>query len=243
MPEASSQPGTAARALAENNSYCPMAVGGLQPEVWAGLFRQQQHLLDPVLPWLHQRLVGIYWDEWWLVEAAESSILNSLCMHGPVAEVLIQRLQHFLHEHTGPLVHSVISIIESWCSERALGLLHSHTDRDEYGDSEATSISSFGSSSCRWDLAEPHSSPSHLQSVPIPAEQTQPQEEPEQQVAKGSSAQGSSCSPSTPSQGRNHLLGRPRHPPKRRDSRPPDTPQPSEKISQQQHKQGWSKSS
>ncbi|KAJ7422489.1 hypothetical protein WISP_37678 [Willisornis vidua] len=218
LPEASSQAETAASTMAENTTHHPVTVGGLLPEVWAGLFRQQQHLLDPVLPWLHQRLVGIYWDQWWLVESAESSILNGLCVHGPVIKILIRKLQHFLQEHTEPLVHSIVKLIECWCSERARKLLHSHTARDEDDNSEATSISSRD--------------PSHLQSVPIRAEQMQPQEEPGQEVATGPTGQDSNSTPSTSGQDRNHLPWRLRCPPKKRVLGPLTTHQPSKKRCQ-----------
>ncbi|TRZ10288.1 hypothetical protein HGM15179_016827 [Zosterops borbonicus] len=238
--ESSSQAGTAASGLAENSPHCPMAVGGLLPEVWAGLLRQQQHLLDLVQPWLHQRLVGIYWDQWWLVESAESSILHSLCVHGPVAEVLVQRLQHLLQEHTGPLVHSIISVIESWCSERARGLLHSCAARDKQDNPGATSSSS--SSSQRLGPAGPHNGPSHLSSVPISTEQVHPQEEPGQEVVTGPSAQGSSHSPSIPSQDRDHLSRKSWCHPKRKAHRPLDVPQ-TRKKPHRQHKEGGGKSS
>lgn len=238
--ESRSQTGTAASGLVENSPHCPMAVGGLLPEVWAGLLRQQQHLLDLVQPWLHQRLVGIYWDQWWLVESAESSILHSLCMHGPVAEVLVQRLQHLLQEHTGPLVHSIISVIESWCSERARGLLHSHAARNKQDNPGDTSSSS--SSSWRWGPAGHQNGPSHLSSVPIPTEQVHPQEEPGQKVAAGPSAQGSSHSPSTPSQDKDHLSEGSQCHPKRKAHRPLDAPQPKKKP-HWQHKVGGGKSS
>lgn len=242
--ESSSQAGTAASGLAENSPHCPMAVGGLQPGVWARLFRQQQHLLDPVQAWLHQRLVGIYWDQWWLVESAESSILHSLCVHGPAAEVLVQRLQHLLQEHTGPLVHSTISVIESWCSERARGLLHSYASRDKGDNPGATSRSR--SSSRRWGPAGLYKGPSHLPSVPIPTEQVHPQEEPGQGVAAGPSAQGSSHSSSTPSQDRHNLSGGPQRGgwccPKRKAHRPLGAPQPRKKP-HQEHKEGREKPS
>ncbi|RMC22219.1 hypothetical protein DUI87_00530 [Hirundo rustica rustica] len=231
--ESSSQAGTAAGGLAENSPHCPVAVGGLLPEVWAGLLRQHQHLLDLVQPWLHQRLVGIYWDQWWLVESAETSILHSLCIYGPVAEVLVQRLQHLLQEHTGPLVHSIISLIESWCSERARGLLHSHAARDKRDNSGATSVSS--SSGWRCGPAGPHSGPSHLSSVPMYTEQVNPQEEPGQEVAIDPSAQGSSHSLCTPSQDRDHLSRGSRCHPKRNAQRLPDASQPRKKL-HQQHK-------
>ncbi|KAF4803524.1 hypothetical protein TURU_015731 [Turdus rufiventris] len=236
--ESGSQAGTAASGLAKNSPHYPMAVGGLLPQVWARLFRQEQHLLDPVQAWLHQQLVGIYWDQWWLVESAESSILHSLCVHGPVAEVLIQRLQHFLREHTGPLVHSIICVIENWCSERARHLLHSLAARDKEDDPGDTSSSS--NSSWSSGPAGPCSGPSHFSSGPIPTEQVHPQEEPGQGVATGPSTKGPSHSPSTPSQD-NYSRGSQSHP-KRKAHRPLDAPQPRKKP-YWQHKEGWGKSS
>ncbi|KAL2308568.1 hypothetical protein Nmel_001617 [Mimus melanotis] len=236
--ESSSQAGAVANGLAKNSPHYPMAVGGLLPEVWAGLFCQEQHLLDPVQAWLHQRLVGIYWDQWWLVESAESCILHSLCTHGPVAEVLVQRLQHLLQEHTGPLVHSIICVIESWCSERARGLLCSLAASEKGDDPGDTSSSS--SSSWRSGPAGPRNGPSHLPSVPIPTVQVHPQEEPGQEVATGPSGQGSSHSLSTPSQ--DHFPGGSQCHPKRKAHRPLDAPQPRKKL-HRQHKEGWGKSS
>lgn len=238
--ESSSQAGTASSGLAENSPHCPMAVGDLLPEVWAGLFRQQQNLLELVQPWLRQRLVGIYWDQWWLVESAESSILHCLCIHGPVAEVLVQRLQHLLQEHTGPLVHSIINVIESWCSDRARDLMHSYAARDKGDNPGATSSSS--TSSWKWGPAVPHDGPSHLPCVPIPTEQVHPQEESWQEVATGPSAQGSSRSPCTPSQDREHSSGGSRRHPKRKAPRPLDGPQP-KKNPHWQHKEDWGKCS
>ncbi|XP_023802298.1 E3 ubiquitin-protein ligase SH3RF1-like [Cyanistes caeruleus] len=123
--ETSSQPGTAAHRLDENSPQDPAPspqgmpppvepselepVGGLLPEIWAGLFRQGQLLLEPVRPWLRQRLQGIFQDQWWLVDAAESSILCELCLHGLNEAILVLRLQSRLEEHTAPLVHDLIN--------------------------------------------------------------------------------------------------------------------------------------
>ncbi|NWI53760.1 CHFR ligase, partial [Calyptomena viridis] len=147
LPDAISQEGTAPDGLDENSPNRPVVshlsspqgtlstpeqgasglefVGGVLPEFWADLFRGRQQLLDPVRPWLRQRLEGIYQSWWWLVEAAESTILHELCVNGPNAEVLIERLQPLLEQHTAPLVHGVISIIVGHCSEEAQRLLRS----------------------------------------------------------------------------------------------------------------------
>uniref|UniRef100_A0A8C3P2S3 RING-type E3 ubiquitin transferase n=1 Tax=Cyanoderma ruficeps TaxID=181631 RepID=A0A8C3P2S3_9PASS len=125
--ETSSQPGRAPDHLDENSSHGPVVspapsphgtlspaeqgssglepVGGLLPEVWAGLFRQWQYLLDPMRPWLRRRLQGIFRHQWWLANVAESSILHEL--------------QNYLEEHTAPLVHGLINVIvENLCAEQ-----------------------------------------------------------------------------------------------------------------------------
>ncbi|OPJ71339.1 hypothetical protein AV530_017780 [Patagioenas fasciata monilis] len=40
-----------------------VAMDGLLPQVWAGLFRQHQQLLEPVLPWLSLELDAIYEEQ------------------------------------------------------------------------------------------------------------------------------------------------------------------------------------
>ncbi|XP_027526936.1 uncharacterized protein LOC113961083 [Neopelma chrysocephalum] len=227
-------------------------VGDLLPEVWAGLFCRQQQLLDPVRPWLRQRLEGIYWGRWWLVEATESCILRYLCIYGPDAEVLVQRLLMFLEEHTALLVHGLINAIAEQCNEDARRLLHLHAVGDEDG-SPAASTSSSSSSS--WSMSSsshkgtpvscpagsdveeetatvetvPHQGPSCPQPEPIPAEENQSQEEPEQAAVAGPSAQSSSHSHSTPGQGRGCSPGAARCAQKRKAPSPLDSPQPSKK--------------
>ncbi|NXY24724.1 TOPRS ligase, partial [Atrichornis clamosus] len=241
---------------AEQRAAGPEPVGGLLPEVWAGLFRQQKHLLDPVWPWLRQRLEGIYLGRWWLIEAAESCILRYLCMCGPDADNLAQRLLVFLEGHTAPLVHDLIQVIAARCSEQAQRLLLSHTAGDE-DDSPAESTSSssskassFSSSSSKENTPTSgsagsnveeaagtsgvirHGGPNHPPPVPHTTEQDQPQEEPEQpeQLAVPSaSAQGSSHSPSAPSQGRGCSSGVTQCGQKRKAPRPLDSPQPSKR--------------
>ncbi|XP_050185759.1 E3 ubiquitin-protein ligase Topors-like [Myiozetetes cayanensis] len=229
-------------------------VGDLLPEVWAGLFREQQQLLDPVRPWLRQRLDGIYWGRWWLIEATESCILRYLCICGPDAEVLVQRLLVFLEEHTALLVHGLINAIAEQCSEEAQRLLHSHTVEDEDGSPAASTSSSSSSSSsesmssrsqkdtpvnCSADSnveeetatveTGPHQGPSCPQPEPIPAEKDQPQEESEQAALPGPSAQGCSHSHSTPGQGRGCSPGATQCAQKRRVPSPLDSPQPRKK--------------
>ncbi|XP_005062877.1 PREDICTED: E3 ubiquitin-protein ligase Topors-like, partial [Ficedula albicollis] len=127
---------------AEQRPPEPEPVGGLLPEVWAGLFRQRQHLLEPVRPWLRRRLQGIFRDRWWLAEVAESSVLRELCLHGPDAAILVLRLRHYLEEHTAPLVRSLIGVIAGRCSKEAKRRLRS---RDSGEDSGSSSSSCTGS--------------------------------------------------------------------------------------------------
>ncbi|KAJ7416222.1 E3 ubiquitin-protein ligase Topors-like protein [Willisornis vidua] len=123
-------------------------MGDILPDVWAGLFCQQQQLLDPVQPWLRQRPKGIYRDQWPLVESSESCILHYLCIYGPDAEVLIPRLV-FLGEHTALLVQGLISAIADQCSEEAQRLLDSHTAEIENDSPSLNTSSSSSSSSSR----------------------------------------------------------------------------------------------
>ncbi|CAN8220484.1 unnamed protein product [Coccothraustes coccothraustes] len=158
-PEASSQAGgstgelTVAQVMRENDCHYPVVshpsspqetlslpqqasagpepMADILPEVWAELFQQQQHLLDPVLPWLCKRLQRIFRGKWWLVHAAESSILNDLCVYGLDMETLVLRLQKSLGEGTAQLVHGLINVIVGQCSKEAQRLLHSHTNEEE----------------------------------------------------------------------------------------------------------------
>ncbi|KAK2518263.1 hypothetical protein Q9966_014376 [Columba livia] len=103
----------------EQGAAGPQAVGGLLPEVWAELFQRQEHLLDPVLPWLRQQLEAIYGSQWWLARSAESTILHALCIRGLDGDAMVQMMQDYLEEYTEELVHGVISIIVSRCREEA----------------------------------------------------------------------------------------------------------------------------
>ncbi|NXP65969.1 TOPRS ligase, partial [Chloropsis cyanopogon] len=233
--------------LPQQASAGPEPIADILPEVWAELFQQQQHLLDPVLPWLCQRLQRIFQGKWWLVQAAESSILNDLCIYGLDVETLVLRLQNSLGEGTAQLVHDLINIIVGQCSEEAQRLLHSQADEEEthrpsastrYASSSSSSFSS--SDSCVGISASSptgsnveeeagtseaalHGSCSSPPSVPVPTEWDQPQEEPGRAVVAGPSGQGCSHSPSTPGQVRACSPRRPWHAQKRRAPSPQDS--------------------
>ncbi|RMC18065.1 hypothetical protein DUI87_04944 [Hirundo rustica rustica] len=200
----------------------PEAVGGILPELWAELFRRRRNLLDPVRPWLCQVLEMIYRGEWYQVKNAESGIVLALCVYGPDREVLVQRLQPRLQQYTASLVHGILNIIETQCREEVQRLRHSHTAREEDEFPAASSdpsasqegaptlsqapSSGIANSNTEEEAStlEPapngHGHPSHSPSLPIAAEQEQPQEElAETRVAAGSSApgQGSVYTPAT----------------------------------------------
>ncbi|NXH97013.1 TOPRS ligase, partial [Pachycephala philippinensis] len=240
---------------AEQGAARPEPVGGLLPKVWARLFRQRQHLLDPVRPWLRERLEGIFQDQWWLVQVAQSSTLHDLCLHGLNVEHLVLTLQNCLGEHTAALVHGLINVIVGQCREEAQRLLLFDTGREETDSLVASTSSSSMSSSSRfsssWERisasvpaglnieeeagiseAALQGGPSHCPPVPIPAERDQPQEEPEQAAVAGPSAQGSVCSPSAPGQGRDQSHREPRRARKRRAPSPWDSPPPNKRPRQ-----------
>ncbi|NXA60694.1 TOPRS ligase, partial [Mohoua ochrocephala] len=273
-PETSSQAGAAPILPDEDSPHGPMVspasspqgslspaeqgaaglepVGGLLPEVWARLFQQRQHLLDPVRPWLRERLEGIFQDQWWLVQVAQSSILHDLCLHGLNVENLVLILQNCLGEHTAPLVHGLINVIVGQCSEEAQRLLLFDTGREETDSLVASASSRSMSSSSRSSSSRERISagvpagfnmekeagiseaalqggPSHHSPVPTLAERDQPQEEPEQAAVAGPSAQGSACGPSAPGQGRDQSHREPRRARKRRAPSPQDSPPPNKR--------------
>ncbi|NWX37338.1 RN151 protein, partial [Notiomystis cincta] len=212
------------------------------PEVWAELFQQQQHLLDPVLPWLCQRLERIFQGKWWLVQAAESNILNDLCVYGLDVETLVLRLQNSIGEGTAQLVHGLINVIVGQCSKEAHRLLHFRTDEEEtHRPSVSTKSVSSSSSSSHEEIsassptgsiveeeagtseAALHGGCSSPPSVPVPTEWDQPQEEAGRTVVAGPSAQGYSHSPSIPGQARACSSRKPWHAQKRRASSPQDS--------------------
>ncbi|XP_069631958.1 E3 ubiquitin-protein ligase Topors-like [Haliaeetus albicilla] len=223
---------------AEQGAAGPEAVGGLLPEVWAELFQRQQHLLDPVLPWLRQELEAIFGPWWWEARSAESSILHALCIYGPDAEVMVRMLRPVLEEYTASLVHGTINTVVRQCSEEAQRLLRSHGAGEEDNspaDSSSSASSSSASSSCTGSqegTPTPHPSSS---SSPSGAEQEQPQEEPGQEAAAGASAQGCSRSPSAPGRGRDRSPGGRRRPAKRRAPGPQDSPRPCKRPPRRRH--------
>ncbi|NXI16247.1 RN151 protein, partial [Irena cyanogastra] len=234
--------------LPQQASAGPDPMADILPEVWAELFQRQQHLLDPVLPWLCQRLQRIFQYKWWLVQAAESSILNDLCVYGLDVETLILRLQNSLGEGTAQLVHGLINVIVGQCSQEAQRLLHSHADEEEthrpsagtrspsssasssyVGISASSPTSSNMEEEASTSEAALHGSCSSPSSAPVPTEWDQSQKEPGRAVVAGPSAQGCSHSPSTPGHVRACSPRRPWHAQKRWAPSPQDPLQSKER--------------
>ncbi|NWQ86594.1 TOPRS ligase, partial [Burhinus bistriatus] len=154
-------------------------MGGLLPEVWAALFRQNQHLLDPVLPWLRWELEEIFEEQWWLAMAVENLILHTLCCYGLDEEAVIQQMQPGLDEYAEPLVHGLINVTVCLCSEEARRLLRSYAAGGA-DNSPAASPSSTGFRSTSSSSSSSSSSPSPSLSregtpAPYPASSSSPE--------------------------------------------------------------------
>ncbi|NXQ85011.1 TOPRS ligase, partial [Nyctibius grandis] len=260
--DASSQADTAPGRVADNSTHGPVAsppsspqrmpspaeqgpvgtdpratVGGLLPEVWAELFHRQEHLLDPVLPWLRQELEAIYGARWLQKKTAERMILHALCLHGPDREVMVQMLQPVFGEFTAALVHGTVNIIVCQCSEEAQRLLRSRAAGEE-DDSPAASSSSTSSTSSSPTSSRAGTPGSILAPSSSPAGPDVEDEAGTSEAAlrgnpghalsplEGPSALGCSCSPSAPSQGSHRSPGGPQRPTKRRRSSPQVSLQP-----------------
>lgn len=117
------------------------APGGLLPHIWAELFQRQEHLLDPVLPWLRQELSTMYGPQWWRARTTESYILHALCLCGLDEALMARMLQPHLQEYTARLVQGVSRVIVQLCSEEAHRLLHSLASGQQEGSSAPSSSS------------------------------------------------------------------------------------------------------
>ncbi|NXA13067.1 TOPRS ligase, partial [Sapayoa aenigma] len=220
-------------------------VGGLLPRVWAELFQREEHLLDPVVLWLRQELEAIYGARWWMARISESIILHAVSICGPVANVLVQVLQDFLEEHTEPLIHGIINIIEHQCIGKAQRLLRSRAVTEEDSpvatpSSNLTPHRASASSPANSSTPDYSTTPeavirSRRSSAPIPVEQEELGEELEQAAAAGPSAQGSRHSPSTPRWGSDPFHTRRRRSRRRRAASLLDSPQPCKRPPHQQH--------
>ncbi|NWQ78453.1 TOPRS ligase, partial [Columbina picui] len=230
-------------------------VGGFPPEVWADFFKSHPDNTRPLLPWLRRELEALAENEWWEVDAMEATVVAHLCLWGLDEEALVRQLQDNVQEDTRTFVRQLISAVVHLCGREIclhLGQQDPHDDRGE-DDSPASSPSttasregtpaphpaSFSSPSGSDVEEQPSTSdtalrwcPSYSSTVPIAAEQEQPQEEPGQAVA-GLSAQD--CSPSSPGQDRDRSPAGARRPTKRSNPSPPDSPQPCKRLPRHWH--------
>ncbi|NXN20333.1 TOPRS ligase, partial [Indicator maculatus] len=214
------------------------ATGGLLPEVWAVLFRHNQQLLSPVLPWLHRLLQTIYEGHWWVAMAAEKFMLQGLCLYGLDREALVHHMWPSLEEDSAPVVRGLISLIHHRCREGAWALLRSYAASQENirpAASHSSTTSHTGTAAPQ--LASSSSSASSMvqeaaTAAPVPAEQQQPQEV---VPGAGPSAQNCSHNPSTPGQGRGCSVTGTRRPPRRRAPGTQDCPQPRKRPPRRRH--------
>lgn len=172
---------------AEHGGAGAELVGGLLPRVWAELFQREEHLLDPVVPWLRRELEEKYGSRWWMARIAESIILHAISICGPARNVLIHVLQDFLEEHTEPLINGLISNIVNECTQGAQRLIHFRPDSQNnllaissgfqtdttapHATTASSSSEEHQSSTLEAILHTPHPS------APTPAEQEELQEE------------------------------------------------------------------
>ncbi|NXC48415.1 TOPRS ligase, partial [Penelope pileata] len=208
------------------------ALGGLLPEEWAGVFREQRDILAPLLPWLRERLSAIPNIHWWQIRSLEGLFICSLCQLGLDRNALIQRVYPIMGLITIVLIQRLITVTISLCGQQArqlLGLEEDSASEQEEGPAATSSPTTspqrtlVPSSSVGPNVEEPPSTSSELPAAPSPREQEQPNLHPGQEAA-GPSAQG--CSPSAPSRGRKRSAGGPRRPKKRRASSAQRAPQP-----------------
>ncbi|XP_072191901.1 uncharacterized protein [Excalfactoria chinensis] len=218
-------------------------VGGLLPQEWAALFRERRSILNPVLPFLHQKLSSIPGINWWQVRSTESLFLCCLCQLGLDRDAMLQCIEPSMGSIAMPLILWLIDTIVSWCSceaWRLLGLeddgtVQEQEDSPAAGSSQRTLAPSTSPSgtSVGLDMQELpdtssrvfHRDDGELHSVSSRVEQEQPFVQPGQETA-GPSAQGCSHRHSTPKQDRKCSSRRTQRPEKRRANNTQDAPQP-----------------
>ena len=225
-------------------------LGGLLPSVWAALFRDHPDLLQPLLPWVRQRLQLIFGNRRSQADIVEGTIMLLLGLFGLDEDLLVQQLGVTLQNHAATFVHQLIDVAVQRCGWEArhlLGLEDSHAARAWEGSSVAApgpAVSRGGSPSPRLASSDspeganmdnlPTTSAAALRGgpgsplsvhVPIPGEQEEPQEEPEEAVAR----------PLTSSRRRERSSGWPQRPPKRRTGIPEATLPAKKRSPHQQH--------
>ena len=222
-------------------------VGGLLPQQWAAAFRERRHILDPVLPGLHQKLSAIPGFQWWQVRSTESLFLCCLCQLGLDRDAMVRCIEPSVGPSAVPIIHWLIDTIVSRCGRDArtmLGLEDESTARGQDDSSTAFSPQTnrtpraTPSSSSEGPNAEElpgtssrvlHGGAGELPAAPSPREQQQPHEEPGHEAA-GPSAQHRSLSRPAPGRGWKRSAGGPRRRKKRRADSTQRAPQPCKRL-------------
>eukprot|EP00075_Anas_platyrhynchos_P013611 XP_027302864.1 E3 ubiquitin-protein ligase Topors-like [Anas platyrhynchos] len=93
------------RPAAPPSAAGPALVGGLQPEVWASLFRDHPTLIHPVLPWLRQELRRIHGADHAEAQMVEDLLTSAVGLLGLDEDRLVQLLQLSMPEHAATFVH------------------------------------------------------------------------------------------------------------------------------------------
>ncbi|NXI63696.1 TOPRS ligase, partial [Anseranas semipalmata] len=86
------------------------SVGGLQPQIWAGLFRDFPEMLDLLRPWLRQQAREMHRAAWWDVAVLEANVIARLCRYGLDEETLVRELQPFLQSQTATFVQQLLRV-------------------------------------------------------------------------------------------------------------------------------------
>nr|XP_021138973.1 uncharacterized protein LOC110356483 [Columba livia] len=153
-------------------------VAGLQPQVWAGLFRDSGEILEPLVSWVNEVLQGPFW---WEVAVAQGTIIATLCRYGLDEEALVRELQPFLHDQTETFVRQLIDVAAERCSEQILRQLEllepraAQEQQDDHTASPGPTVSPVEPPAPTVSLAGPP--------APSPRAQEEPHEEPGQAVA------------------------------------------------------------
>ncbi|KAK4816352.1 hypothetical protein QYF61_015666 [Mycteria americana] len=210
-------------------------LGGLQPRTWASLFRDHPALLQALLPWVRQELGLIFGNQPARAAIVEDLVMPLLVLFGLDEDLLVQLLGASLQNHAATFVRQLIDVaVQRYSGEarRLLGLEDGHAAGGREGSPAAApgpaasrggsptpgpapsgspegtngdDLPSTSAAALRGGPGSPPSAP-----VPIPGEQEEPQEEPEEVAAR----------PSTSSRGRERSPGGPQRPAKRRAGSP-----------------------
>ncbi|XP_054042164.1 uncharacterized protein LOC128902728 [Rissa tridactyla] len=205
-------------------------VDAFPAEVWADIFKSHPKNIEPLMPWLRRELGVLFEDRWWDVAVAESTIVAHLCRWGLDKAVLERQLQNCLPELTGTFFRHLTMLGVRLCSQELRRHL-ARQDAQAAGEEEDNK----GPVTSRSPTASWGDTPGPQPASPSSPVGSQPQEEPGEAAATGSSSQGNRRSPSAPVRARNRSPEGPRRPPKRRVPGPQDCPQACKRPPRRRH--------